>query len=153
MKLTPDLCPFESVTYSLAQVSSLIYRFEKKQLPRAEWTHQAHLVVAIWYNAKKSETDCLDEVRKRITAHNESVGTPNSDTEGYHETITRFWLIIARMFLLKGKELPLVDQINGFITSEQGRSAYPLEFYTTEVLFSQQARRQWVEPDKKGFPK
>ncbi|MGB0175731.1 MAG: hypothetical protein ACPF9D_01105, partial [Owenweeksia sp.] len=76
-------------------------------LPKPEWTHEAHLVVAIWYSSLYPFEEALSLVRQNITAHNESVGTPNTDTEGYHETITRFWLMVARHFLAGCKEVSI----------------------------------------------
>jgi hypothetical protein len=34
---------------SRRDVPGLVARFEDLTLPKAEWTHQAHLTVALWY--------------------------------------------------------------------------------------------------------
>ena len=137
--------------YSEKEVNALIERFEKRKLPKLEWTHEAHLVVAIWYCNQYHLEEALDLVRNYIIKHNESVGTENSDTEGYHETITRFWLIMARQFLREIKESPLAEKCNALINSEMGKSSYPLTYYSKELLFSVKARHNWVEPDLKAL--
>jgi hypothetical protein len=38
----------------------------------------------------------LEEIRRGIIAYNAAVGTPNSDTRGYHETITAFYVWAIR---------------------------------------------------------
>ncbi|RNC85872.1 MAG: hypothetical protein ED557_03625 [Balneola sp.] len=137
--------------YSESEIESLIHRFEARRLPKSEWTHEAHLVVAIWYSKKYDFTTALDLVRENITKHNESVGTPNSDTEGYHESITRFWLLTAHKFINANSSLALSELCNDFIDSEFGRSDYPLTYYSPNLLFSVEARHAWVEPDIKAI--
>lgn len=138
---------FKMITYSEAEIDSLLRRFESRKLPRTEWTHEAHLVVAICYCVKYPFQKALELARQNITAHNESVGTPNTDTEGYHETITRLWLVLALSFIKQSATPSVTEICNNFIKSGMGKSSYPLIFYTKERLFSVEARHNWVEPD------
>jgi hypothetical protein len=39
-------------SYTFPQICFQIQRFEKEELPKSEWTHEAHLAVAIWYVSK-----------------------------------------------------------------------------------------------------
>ena len=83
-----------------------------------------------------------------ICRFNNSVGGVNSDTEGYHETITQCFIRGVRHFLARTDEgLPLVEKVNALLLSEAGRRDWPLRFYSRELLFSKQARLGWVEPD------
>jgi hypothetical protein len=133
--------------YTKAEIDFLVQRFEERILPKVEWTHSAHLIVALLYSLKFSEQDALNLVRENIKKHNESVGTPNTDNQGYHETITRFWLWTANQFLLIGNYNSIVDASNDLINSAFGKSSYPFEYYTKDLLFSVKARHDWVEPD------
>ncbi len=133
--------------YSKEEISSLIDRFEKRKLPKKEWTHEAHLVVAIWYCKKYQFEKAMNKVRANIKQHNISVGTANTDTGGYHESITKFWLIVASRFIAKCKAETTDAICNAFINSEWGRSSYPLNFYKPKTLFTLKARHHWVEPD------
>lgn len=135
------------ITYTETEVRSLIERFERCELPKSEWTHEAHLLVAVWYVTHYPFDQAMDLTRKNISAHNTSVGTPNTDTEGYHETITKFWLLITSEFIKRNSGGSLSGRCNALILSEYGRSSYPLTFYTPETLFSVRARHNWVEPD------
>ncbi len=137
--------------YSDNEIVDLIERFESKSLPKTEWTHEAHLVVAIWYSKKYSMTKAMDLVRNFISQHNQSVGTPNSDTEGYHESITQFWLLTAERFSQNQQFDTTSAACNAFINSDEGNSNYPLNFYSEKKLFSVQARHHWIAPDKKEF--
>ena len=137
--------------YSEVEILSLIDRFEKQELPKVEWTHEAHLLVAIWYMSKFNFETALETVRDYITRHNISVGTLNTDSEGYHETITKFWLLVAGEFLRNNRFESVPEAVNDFIGSEFSESKYPLEFYTEYRLFSVKARHHWLEPDKQKW--
>ena len=77
----------------------------------------------------------------------------NSDTEGYHETITRVFLHGVRLFLAEADPSePLHELVNELLLSPMGRRDWPLRFYSPERLFSVEARRHFVEPDLRALP-
>ena len=133
--------------YSEADIHSLVDRFEQRTLPKKEWTQEAHLVIAIWYLTNYDKDQALQLVRENIFNYNIAVGTPNSETQGYHESITRFWLWVAKEFLQQNKFTSLSEKCNAFIASPYGKSNYPLLYYSKELLFSIKARKHWVAPD------
>ena len=81
------------------------------------------------------------------------VGTANTDTSGYHNTITRAYLRGIRMFL-EGADLgrPVHTLVNELLTSPMGGRDWPLRFWSKERLMSVEARRGWVEPDLAAMP-
>lgn len=133
--------------YSDIEIKSLIKRFEDHTLPKDEWTHEAHLVVAVWYLLNNDFEDAMNRVRQYIIQLNDAVGTPNTDHSGYHETITKFWLITALDFLNEKKYNSVCDACNALINSEKGSSHYPMNFYSRDLLHSMESRFGWVEPD------
>lgn len=134
-------------SYTESEINTLIHRFENQKLPKVEWTHEAHLVVAIWYSVKYDTNKALVLVRDYITKHNTSVGTVNSDTDGYHETITKYWLLLAQEYVKNNPMNSIANLCNDFICSDQGKSDYLFTFYSESTLFSVHARHHWVEPD------
>lgn len=126
--------------------------FEARTLPRERWTHQAHLVVAFLYLSRLSPDDALVRLRSGITAYNASVGTANTDTSGYHETITRLYVAGVEEHIGLHGHLAAAEQLNALLASPMGASDWPLRFYTRDRLFSVEARRQWIEPDRSGAP-
>ncbi|HET6942787.1 MAG TPA: hypothetical protein VFH89_11555, partial [Sphingomicrobium sp.] len=78
----------------------------------------------------------------------------NSDTEGYHETITRCFLQGVRLFL-DGAEMdkPLHGLVNDLLLSPMGRRDWPLRFFSRERLFSLEARLTHVDPDLEAIPR
>ena len=74
------------------EIETFIQEFESCTLPKSRWTHHAHLVVALWYLTHHTPDETLEIVRRRIRAYNEATGTPNTDSSGYRETLTRLFL-------------------------------------------------------------
>jgi hypothetical protein len=71
----------------------------------------------------------------------------NSDTEGYHETITQVMIRAVRAALARSEGSPLVERVNALLEAPEGRRDWPLRFYSYERLFSTEARLGRVEPD------
>ena len=132
---------------TVAEIESFIQDFEARRLPKARWTHCAHLVAGFWYLSRHDMTQALDMVRSRIRNHNESVGTPNTDSSGYHETITRLYMTAIAAHIELHNILPLERSLSILLASPLATSDWPLRYYTRERLFSTHARRNWVEPD------
>ena len=124
-----------------------------RTLPREKWTHEAHLAATTYLVLKHPELDLDVELRGIITRYNESVGTPNSDSEGYHDTITRAYLRGIRLFLEKADaRSALHDLVNELLMTPMGRRDWPLRFWSKDRLLSVEARRGWIEPDLAAMP-
>ena len=122
-------------------------------LPKAEWTHEAHLAATTWLLLKRPDIDIDIELPGIIRRYNESVGGVNTDTEGYHETITRTFLRGARLFLAEEDlSQPLDEIVNELLLSPMGRRDWPMRFYSPQRLFSVEARRSFVRPDLASLP-
>ncbi|MFN3370091.1 MAG: hypothetical protein ACK4Z0_01015 [Sphingomonadaceae bacterium] len=122
-----------------------------RTLPRADWTHEAHLAAVSVLLLEHREIDLPRELPAIIAAYNEAVGGRNSDTEGYHETITQYWIAAARAFHAANPAGSLVERVNRFITSPEGRRDAPLRHFSRDRLFSVEAQRLLVEPDRMRF--
>lgn len=118
-----------------------------RTLPRAEWTHEAHLAACAWIVLERPDITAERDLPDLIRGYNESVGGVNSDTEGYHETITRVSISAVRAALARSKGLGLCDRVNALLEAEEGRRDWPLRLYSQSRLFSREARLGWVEPD------
>ena len=124
-----------------------------RDLPRAEWTHEAHLAATAYLLLRHPEIDVEAELPDLIRRYNESVGGVNSDTEGYHETITRVFLHGVRLFLADADASePLHELVNDLLLSPIGRRDWPFRYYSSDRLFSVEARRDFVAPDLAALP-
>jgi hypothetical protein len=124
-----------------------------RTLSKEEWTHEAHLAATTYLLLRRPDVNLDLELPGIIRRFNESVGGVNSDSEGYHETITRAFLRAVRLFLAEADpKAPLHELVNELLLSPMGRRDWPLRFYSRELLFSVEARRNFVEPDVAAFP-
>src|SRR3982751_4265962 len=106
-----------------------------RTLARSEWTHEAHLAATTYLLLKRPDIDLDAELPGIIRRFNESVGGVNSESEGYHETITRIFLRGVRLFLAEADSCePLHELVNELLLSPMGRRDWPLRFYTPARL-------------------
>lgn len=118
-----------------------------RTLPKGQWTHHAHLRAGLWHVHHHGPFVALDLLRERISKYNESVGTANTDTSGYHETLTRFYVVIIDRFLAAADRSADLDTLAQDLIASHGDRRLPLHHYSEARLFSTVARRAWVEPD------
>jgi hypothetical protein len=136
-----------------AEIEHLGEGLVARTLERPEWTHEAHLAATTYLLLRRPDIDVDKELPGIIRRFNESVGGVNSDTEGYHETITRAFLHGVRLFLAEAdRREPLHELVNELLLSPMGRRDWPLRFYSAERLSSVEARRHFVPPDVAALP-
>lgn len=123
----------------------------ERTLPKPEWTHAAHFAAALWV-LRRPELHAERDMPKLIRAYNLATGVANTDSSGYHETITLASLRAARDWLAKHPENALHEALDGLLDSRYGRSDWLLEYWSKPVLFSVMARRAWIDPDLKPLP-
>jgi hypothetical protein len=132
-----------------AEIDALRAAFDDGTLPRESWTHAAHLTVAANYVLDDSDT-ALDRMRAGIRALNRVHGTADTETSGFHETLTGFWIAILRAFCRTQAQFDRLKFFNKLIASFP--SSYWREFYSYDVVQSREARASWVAPDLKPLP-
>ncbi|MCW2366625.1 hypothetical protein M2341_002072 [Sphingobium sp. B7D2B] len=116
-------------------------------LPRERWTHEAHLAACFWLMVERPDIDLDHEIAPIIRRYNASVGVPNDDRHGYHETITRAFLGGVRLYRAEHIGGDLLNEVNGLLTSAQSARDWPLNFWSRERLFSAEARLSYTPPD------
>ena len=129
------------------ELQDLIARFQNATLPASEWTHQAHLVTGLWHVTMFNEVDALNHVRAGIRRLNTAHGTPNTDTRGYHETITRSYLVLLAGFARDHADVRGAALAQALLNSPLAQREALLKYYSKDLLMSVTARRGWVEPD------
>lgn len=132
------------------EISDLVRAFEEATINREDWKHFEHLVVGLFYVANHGADAALVKMRdgiRRLLV--KGFGVDVSKEMPYHETITAFWI----------RELAELDKAAGPIAierkvaelSENFDKDHPLKFYSRELLFSDEARARFVEPDIQLF--
>jgi hypothetical protein len=131
------------------EVARLVARFEDRTLPKGEWTHAAHLTMALWYASRLPFEEALPVMREGIQRINTAHGGVTTATSGYHETITRFYMRVICDYVAGEEEIAGADwaeRVRRLLT-RYGAWDLPLRHYSKERLMSAEARFGWVEPD------
>jgi hypothetical protein len=114
------------------EVLEVVRRFESCELPPADFNHREHLLVAL--------TCIRTNIGRYVAAHGVNPSL-------YHETITVFWLKRVRSYVGRvGSGLKLAEMTNA-LAAECGSSRLIFDYYSKELIDSDAARREWVEPD------
>lgn len=116
-------------------------------LPRAEWTHEAHLAACACLLLEYPDFAPERDLPGTIAAYNVAVGGVNDARQGYHETITRFSIAAVRVHLAHDHTGTLAERVNRLLASDRGARDYPLRFWSRDLLFSPEARLGWAAPD------
>jgi hypothetical protein len=135
-------------------LTAFVFAFESSSLPKKEWTHAAHLAIGAFYVLRHGSVEALNRIRVGIRRVNESHGVENSDTRGYHESLTRFWLSVIEQFLEAyqaarpndGEDEEL-HAVNAVVHKFANRAGLFRRYWSYDVVASVEARRRWVEPD------
>jgi hypothetical protein len=123
---------------------SFVDTWERGDLPKVEWTHAAHVAVGACYVVRHG-AEALARIRQGIVRHNDAVGTPNTDSSGYHETLTRFWAeTIAHLVTGLDDQWAAASLAVARFGEDRARHT---RYYGFDVVGNVSARRSWVPPD------
>jgi hypothetical protein len=142
---------FSSFT-SDEEISTIGLGLLDRTLPKTVWTHAAHFAATLWLLRCRPELELSRAMPGIIRGYNEATGGANTDTSGYHETITQASIRAARAFLTEAPTGPLFVTCNALMRSHLGQPDWLMEYWTRPRLFSIEARRDWMEPDLKELP-
>ncbi len=124
-----------------------------RTLPKPEWTHAAHFAATLWLLRRRPEIELSERLPGLIRAYNEATGGENTDTAGYHETVTQASIRAARESLGRyPADLPLHEIHDLLMASRLGDKTWLLDYWSRERINSVEARRGWVGPDLKDLP-
>jgi hypothetical protein len=114
---------------------------------KADWTHEAHIAVLTYLLRERPDIDLNMEIGFLWRASNEAMGIENTDSAGYHHSITLTYLKGIRGVLAVG-DWPndLCACVNALLAHPVSQRGYPLTLYSEDQLFSVAARRQYIEP-------
>ena len=134
------------------ELENLVKRFAELSLPKPEWTHAAHLAVGLWHVSRYGRDNALERLRAGISRLNESHGTVNSATGGYHETVTRAYVQLLAAFAARHVDKTAAERVAVLLTDSLAHKHALLRFYSRPRLESSEARLGWVDPDLAPLP-
>ena len=144
------MCNLKDYYESVYEIERVVRGFESCQTPPDEFNHRSHLTVAFAYRHLSGWTvaDAMERMRAslyRFLDHN------RVDRAKYSETITLFWLKLVRSFLDRADSTRSAADIANEMIAAYGNSQMIFDYYSKETLFSEEAKRVWIEPDVKPF--
>lgn len=117
--------------------------FEDGTVTPAEFGHLAHVRVAwVYLHEAGSLDEALARMRSAIRRFAAVAGAPQK----YHETITVLWMRLLDDVRAQGA----AGQLDGVLRAYPSLADkdLPLQYYSRDRLFGDEARAGWVEPDR-----
>lgn len=116
--------------------------------PEPDWKHREHCVATLGLVLFYPEMDLDRELPGIIKRYNLAQGGQNTETSGYHHSMTLLYLNAIRHFV---RTLPPNTSAGVaarmLLQSPIGKKDYPLRYYSRECIMSKEARLGWVKPD------
>jgi hypothetical protein len=89
----------------------------------------------------------LERMRVCVRRYNESVGGKNTETSGYHETITVMWIRLLDGLLRESPAMERAAFARLAVERFVGDKDIFRRYYDFDVVGSVEARREWVAPN------
>ena len=124
-------------------------QLESCEFPIANFNHRAHLRLAYVYlaeNDTEKSYELMRDALKKFIQHN------GVDISKYHDTLTRAWFWPS---VISWKKTENADSADSFIDQNPMMldSKIMMTHYSAEVLFSDEARAKFVEPNIDPIPR
>ena len=126
-------------------ISNLVVSFENASVSAADWRHAEHLIVALYYLTQFDLETATNKMRDGIFNLLKSFNIDLTKMMPYHETLTIFWMRTVDDFRSSKDGNSVVEIGNELIKNFD--KDFPFKFYSRELLFSDEARAKFVEPD------
>ena len=120
--------------------------FEAGAVTPAEFGHVAHVRVAwVYLHEADSAGEALVRMREGIRRFAAAAGA----SQKYHETITVLWIRLLEDVRAQGASGELADVLRVYpVLADKN---LPLQYYSPDRLFGDEARTGWVEPDLRSL--
>lgn len=124
-------------------------QMENCAFPAPNFNHRAHLRLAYIYlseNNAESSTSLMRDTLNRFLIHN------GVDPSKYHETLTKAWILAVHHFMNKTGD---TSSAHEFIdrNPEMLDTGIMMTHYSGEVLFTDEARAAFVQPNLDPIPR
>lgn len=147
MRVTACMARSDSFSNVVPADLNFLGRFERCELPEFEWTHPAHVRLAWICLSLEPEDKALVRIREGILRYNTEV---LHRRHKYHETVTVAFTHIVAARMRHGESWSdFAEHISDIL--DPGRPVL-LRYYSEHRLYSDEARRRFIEPDRENLP-
>ena len=130
------------------EIAEVVRGFEDATISRDAWKHAEHLTVALHYLTHHDIETATAKMREGIFKLLGAFGVDLAKEMPYHETLTVFWMRTVEDFNASKNGASMLDKTNELVARFD--KDYPLNFYSRDYLFSDEARARFVEGDLDG---
>lgn len=131
-----------------SEIEAVIEGFESCVTAKGDFTHRSHVTVAVYYLHNASQTEATEKMRAGLLRFLDHHGVGRAK---FLKTLTIFWIRTVWAFLERlDQRLPLLEMTNAVIDS-LGDSRLVFEYYSEELLRTDETRNGWVAPDLKDL--
>lgn len=128
------------------EIEAVIKGFESCTTAKDDFTHRSHLTVAAYYLHGSNQPNATQRMRAGLLRFLDHHGVGRAK---FHETLTIFWIRTVWAFVERlTQDLSLLEMTNEVIES-LGDSRLVFEYYSEELLRTDETRNGWVAPDLK----
>ena len=128
------------------EILEIVRLFETGTIRREDWRHAEHLTVAFYYASHHDFETALVKMRDGIFNLLNAFEVDLTKEMPYHETLTVFWMRTIFDLIKEREKSSFVEKANR-VLEICGDKDLPLKFYSREFLFSDEARKKFVEGD------
>jgi hypothetical protein len=129
---------------SIQEIEAVVQGFESGTTPDSGFTHPAHVTVAVWYLSRAGVSESLLQMRNSIYHF---LDHHHIGHDKYNETLSLFWLRLVRQHMDQLGSVSSPLEITNAVIEFLGNSQLVFDYYSRELLWSDQAKATWVEPD------
>ena len=131
-----------------SEIEAVVTGFETCTTGKDGFRHADHLTLAVSYLMTNAPEQAIAKMRESLFRFLDHHGICR---QKYHETLTVFWIQQTAATLKGHPEFEsLVDRCN-YVRSELADKELVKQFYSVELLSSEKAREEFVEPDLKQW--
>ena len=123
--------------------------FEEGRVTPDAFSHRGHVRLAYVYLVESDTDTACARMREALRGFIQRWEIPPAK---YHETLTRAWILAVRHFMERSPQTPDAD---AFITANPMLldTQIMMTHYSAALLFSPEARGEFVEPDVSPIPR
>jgi hypothetical protein len=130
------------------QIAQLVRAFEAGTLAPHEFSHHAHMTVALWYLSRMPFAEATATMRTNI----QHFAARYQQSQLYHETITGFWMRLLHHVLERADASEAFPDVAYRAITTFGTMQVFFRHYGKERAFSEEARQHWIDPDLVPLP-
>ena len=121
--------------------------FLSGSLPPTQFHHRDHVRLT-WALVRLTGAEAA---MKRVTSGIRYFATRHGHAEKYHETMTRFWVLLVGHMVAARPDITTFDEFLAAFPILLDKDL-PYRHWRRETILSPDARARWVEPDIQALP-